>query len=196
MFRTRRVTVATEPGEAGRRMSVLLASVAEQRDKAAFMELYDHFAPRVQAYLLRLALEPAQAEELTQETMLTVWRKAPQYDPAKASAATWIFTIARNRRIDAVRRERHFEADPTDPLLLPDEEPSADQRLEATQREALVRSALKALPSDQVEIVSMWYFDDKPHSAIADELGIPLGTVKSRLRRAFQTLRDVLGDAR
>lgn len=189
------MTMTIEPGDVGRRMSGLLMEVAERRDKAAFMELYDHFAPRVTAYLLRLVLEPAQAEELTQETMLTVWRKAPQFDPSRASAATWIFTIARNRRIDAVRRERRFEMDPNDPLLVPEEEPPADQRIEAGQREAMLRAALRELPPEQVEIVSMWYFEDKPHSAIAGELGIPLGTVKSRLRRAFEALRGALRES-
>ena len=133
-----------------------------------------------------------QAEELTQEVMLTVWRKAATFDRTQASVSTWMFTIARNRRIDAVRREKRPELDPADPLLVPDEPMAADDRLDAMDREARVARALKTLPKEQADLVREAFYLAKSHSEIAEETKIPLGTVKSRLRLAFGRLRKAL----
>ena len=133
-------------------------------------------------------------EELApKETLLTVWRRAGAFDRTKAAPSTWIFTIARNLRIDAARRVRR--SDPTeDPSDAPDAEPAPDAALAAAQSEGRIRTALAALPPEQAEVVRLSFFSDKPHSEIAEELKLPLGTVKSRLRLAMGRLRDLLGD--
>ena len=178
------------PAEAAE-LDVLLGRVAAHRDKAAFATLFAHFAPRVKAYLLRLGASSAVAEELAQEALLSVWRKAHLFDPGKASAATWLFTIARNLRIDAVRREKHPELDPED--FLPEPQAEADAALTLAENEVRLRTALKQLPVEQIEVVQLSFFAEKPHSQIAQELGIPLGTVKSRLRLAMGRLRQAMG---
>ncbi|HUK61092.1 MAG TPA: sigma-70 family RNA polymerase sigma factor [Stellaceae bacterium] len=171
----------------------LLRAIVERHDQNSFAALFDYYAPRVKAYLKRLGASDALAEDLVQEVMLTVWRKADSYDPAKAGVGTWIFTIARNLRIDAVRRERHPELDPDDPLLVPDPEPLPDRAVEAAQEEGDVRAALRDLPADQAEVVNLAFYEGKSHGEIAAALAIPLGTVKSRLRLAFRRVRGRLG---
>lgn len=174
-------------------LNALLLRVAENRDRAAFALLFSHFAPRVKAYLLRLGASSALAEDLAQEALLNLWRKAHLFDPAKASAATWLFTIARNLRIDAIRREKRPEWEPED--LLPESPAAADTVLAMAAEELRLRAALKHLPPDQIQVIELSFFADKPHSQIAGELGIPLGTVKSRLRLAMARLKRVLGEA-
>jgi RNA polymerase sigma-70 factor (ECF subfamily) len=171
----------------------LIAAVAQNRDRAAFAALFAHFAPRVKAYLIRLGASPNLAEEVAQEAMLSLWRKAHLYDPAKASAATWVFTIARNLRIDQLRRERRPQLDADDPLA---EAPApADDGLFWRQNEGALRTALKGLPQEQARVIELSFFADHPHSQIATELGVPLGTVKSRLRLAMARLRAAMGGA-
>jgi len=172
----------------------LLVAVGRGRDRQAFGALFGHFAPRLKTYLRRLGCESGAAEELVQEVMLLVWRRAETYDPVQASASTWVFTIARNKRIDTLRREQRPEIDPNDPALVPEPDEAADQRLEARQSNDRLRAALKDLPPEQAELLRMAYFEDKPHSVISAEHGIPLGTVKSRLRLAMERLRRVLRD--
>src|SRR3954467_10501788 len=174
-------------------MNALLGRVALERDRTAFAALFSHFAPRVKAYLLRQGAPAAVAEDLAQEALLNLWRKAHLFDPAKASAATWLFTIARNLRIDAIRREKRPELDPED--FLPPPEAAADDGLALANEENRLRAALKDLPADQIQVVELSFFADKPHSQIAQQLGIPLGTVKSRLRLAMARLKRVLGEA-
>ena len=171
----------------------LIVAIAARADRGAFAALFGHFAPRVKSYMLRLGAPPPLAEELAQETLLAVWRKAGAFDAAKAAPSTWIFTIARNLRIDAIRRERRRQAtdDPTD---APEAEPSPDAAVAAVQSEGRIRHALLKLPPEQAEVVRLSFFSDKPHSEIAAELDLPLGTVKSRLRLAMARLRELLGD--
>jgi len=172
--------------------NALLGRVAREQDRAAFAALFGHFAPRVKAYLLRLGAPGPLAEDLAQEALLSLWRKAHLFDPAKASAATWLFTIARNLRIDAIRREKRPELDPED--FLPQPEAAADDGLALADEENRLRAALKDLPADQIQVVELSFFADKPHSEIARQLGIPLGTVKSRLRLALARLKRALGE--
>jgi RNA polymerase sigma-70 factor (ECF subfamily) len=177
-------------------MTALLAALAGKRDRAAFEILFVHFAPRVKSYLLRLGASAALADDLAQEAMLTMWRKAELFDPAKASASTWVFTIARNLRIDAIRRERRPEFDPNDPAFVPDEEVPADTQMVRDGEDARVRDSLTKLSAEQAQVVQMSFFAEKPHSQIARELGLPLGTVKSRLRLAMARIKSALeGDA-
>lgn len=182
------------PADTGPSPEELLVAVGRRQDRAAFAALFGHFAPRVKSYLRRLGCEAGAADELVQEVMLLVWRRAETYDPAAASAATWVFTIARNKRIDVLRREQRPEIDPNDPLLVPEPTESAHQRVESRQETGRLRAALKELPPDQADMLRMAYFEDKPHSVISAEQGIPLGTVKSRLRLAMDRLRKVLRD--
>lgn len=170
----------------------LLFAISQRRDRAAFTILFRHFAPRLKAYLMRLGAEAGAAEELAQEAMIMVWRRAETFDPAQASVGTWIFRIARNKRIDALRRERRPEFDPEDPCLQPDPAPAADGQVERGQSDERVRAALKTLPAEQAEVVRMAYFEDKAHGTIAEETELPLGTVKSRLRLAMGRLRKAL----
>lgn len=172
----------------------LLVSVGRQRDRDAFAALFGHFAPRLKAYLRRQGCDAGGAEELVQEVMLLVWRRAETYDPAQASASTWVFTIARNKRIDVLRREQRPEIDPDDPTLVPEPPDAADDRVEARETTGRLRAALKTLPPEQAELLRLAYFEDKPHSMISVEQGLPLGTVKSRLRLAMERLRKAMRD--
>jgi RNA polymerase sigma-70 factor (ECF subfamily) len=175
-------------------LNALLIRVAQLRDRTAFQKLFVYFAPRLKAYLMRQGASAQVAEDLAQEAMLVLWRKAVLFDPGKAGATTWMFTIARNLRIDAIRREKRPEIDPNDPALVPDDDPAADDEIVRAETDARLREALTVLPREQIEVVEMSFFADKPHSVIAKELGLPLGTVKSRLRLAMGRLRNALGE--
>jgi len=179
-------------GQDAANFNLLLIAVGATRDRAAFESLFRHFAPRVKAYLLRLGAGSAAAEDLAQEAMLSVWRKASLFDARKASAATWIFTIARNLRIDALRRERRPEFDPNDPAFVPEPDAHADAGLIRGDDEARLREAIGKLSPEQAKVVELSFFADKPHSLIAKELGLPLGTVKSRLRLAMSRIRGTV----
>lgn len=182
------------PPTAGEVFARQIVAIAEHGDRAAFGALFGHFAPRVKAYLMRLGAPASVAEELSQEAMLVVWRKAAYYDPRKSQASTWIFTIARNLRIDAIRREARPDLHPDEPALTPSQPRGAEETITANQYERRLRDALKTLPPDQAEVVALSFFADKPHGDIGRDLGIPLGTVKSRLRLAMNRLRAALGD--
>jgi RNA polymerase sigma-70 factor (ECF subfamily) len=170
-----------------------LRAIADCGDRSAFAALFDHFAPRVKAYLMRMGLPASRAEELAQETMLLVWRKAARFDPETAGAAAWIFTIARNLRIDAARRDRLAMTD-TDPLADAPPPLPADTLLNTSQRAERLRHAMHRLPAEQIEVLQLAFFDDRPHAEIERVLGIPLGTVKSRLRLAMTRLRSMLDE--
>lgn len=172
--------------------AALIEAVATDHDREAFAALFDHFAPRLKAFFMRAGANPSMSEELVQESMLVVWRRATLFDRSKASASTWIYTIARNKRIDRLRRERRPEYDPNDPALVPAPETGADSTVEATQWSCRVRDAMGALPAEQRRVLDLHYFEDKSQSTIAEELTLPLGTVKSRLRLALKRLRSAL----
>ena len=179
----------------GDQWSDRIATIASRGDRTAFAELFAYFAPRLKAYLQRTGTGEAQSEELAQETMLAVWRKAGLFDPGSASAATWIFTIARNLRIDAVRRERRGGATRVDEVeaeFIVDEGPLPDQRVLTEEAERRVRMAIKRLPAEQLRVIEMSFFEGRPHGEIARALDIPLGTVKSRVRLAMGRLRGLL----
>ena len=178
--------------DAARDADDLIERIARVADREAFAELFRRFAPRIKSYLKRLGCETGQAEELTQETMVMVWRRAAMFDRRRASASTWLFTIARNKRIDTLRRERRPEIDPTDPALVPDPAPSAEEPLLLRQRAGRLAAALAELPREQAELIHLAYFDEHSQSAIAEARRLPLGTVKSRLRLALSRLRRSL----
>lgn len=171
----------------------LMAAIAGQ-DRAAFAELFGRYAVRVKAFVLRGGATDADADEVAQEVMVTVWRKAQLFDPAKAAVSTWIFAVARNRRIDMIRRRARPEPDPEDPLFQPDPEPGGAEALNAQQISVRMRAALAELPEDQRQALHAAFFDGLSHSEIADRFDLPLGTVKSRIRLAFRALRAALGE--
>ena len=172
----------------------LLERVGKQRDKQAFAQLYEHFAPRLKSFLMRLGSEPGTAEEIVQEAMVMVWRRAEIYDSRQAGASTWIFTIARNKRIDRLRRDNRPLPDMTDPAFLPDPVETGDLSVSRIEEEDRVRHALKNLSEDQAKMIFAAYYEEKSHREIAEESGVPLGTVKSRIRLALNKLRGHLDE--
>ena len=176
----------------------LARAVATSHDRQAFAVLFKHFAPRVKAYLVRAGSADAAADELAQETLVSVWRKAASFDPARAQLSTWIFTIARNLRTDRHRRhadgagERETTLDEQHELIA-DGAASVEDQLCAARRERSVRAALAQMPEEQVQLLRLSFYEDRPHAQIARELNLPLGTVKSRIRRSVLHLRQLLG---
>jgi RNA polymerase sigma-70 factor, ECF subfamily len=173
--------------------ATLIVAIAQHRDRAAFATLFGYFAPRVKAYLRRAGMVDARAEDLAQDVLLTVWHKAGQYDPARGAAAAWIFTLARNLRIDAFRHAR-LAPQVADPSDVPEPAPLADAAVAADQQAQRLRTALHLLPPEQLSLLQLAFFQDRTHSEIEADLGIPLGTVKSRLRLALIRLRAALKD--
>lgn len=161
--------------------------IRSQRDQSAFAALFRHFAPRVKAFLMKSGASETLAEECTQEVMATLWHKAHLFDPSRASVATWIFTIARNRKIDALRKQRRPE--PEDLPWGPEPEPDQADAMVLQQEIRKLGDALRQLPEKQRELIERAYFGDLSHSEIAAETGLPLGTIKSRIRLALDRLR-------
>jgi RNA polymerase sigma-70 factor, ECF subfamily len=174
------------------RFADLMEDIGVRKDRDAFTELFEFYAPRVKGYILRLGATIAMAEEITQETMVQVWRKAETFDRKLASVSTWIFRIARNRRIDAARRAAHPGLDPEDPSLQPAPAPAPDFELTNANREERVRAALETLPQEQHDLLRAAFYEGLSHREIADRWNLPLGTVKSRIRLAFQKLKGQL----
>lgn len=172
----------------------LIAAVAISKDRQAFAALFERYAGRVKGWLMRTGAAPELAEDIAQETMLAVWRKAATYDPARASASAWLFAIARNQRIDRLRRDQRSRAHLIHEMEAPDNPEQPDELVDAAERGARVRDALALLPDEQARVVQLSFFEDHPHAEIAERLGIPLGTVKSRLRLAMTRLREALGE--
>ena len=162
-------------------------AVRDRQDRAAFAELFRHFAPRVKAFLIKSGATPDLAEECAQDVMATLWRKAALFDPGKASVSTWIFTIARNRRIDMLRKQRRPE--PEDLPWGPEAEPDQEDQVALQQETEQLGRALSLLPAKQRTLIEKAYFGDLSHSEIAKETGLPLGTIKSRIRLALDRLR-------
>jgi RNA polymerase sigma-70 factor (ECF subfamily) len=177
--------------------SGLIEAVGQRQDRAAFGVLFEYFAPRIKTFMLRSGVGDSIADELAQETMLIVWRKASMFDPASTGAAAWIFTIARNLRIDQYRREQRggpatdFDVELEFQI---DQGPQPDAQVDAAQSEDRIRQALSRLSPDQQRVVELSFFDEKAHGEIAEILEIPLGTVKSRLRLAIERLRKLLSE--
>ena len=172
----------------------LLSRIASDRDRDAFAALFSALAPRVKSYMMKLGAAPEMAEEVAQETFMSVWRKAAQFDSTKSSAVTWIFTIARNLRIDRLRKEKRPALDPNDPMLIPEAPQSALQNLEQAAIVERVTASINELPTEQRDAVRLSFIEGLSHQEIADTLSVPLGTVKSRLRLSFEKLRLSLGE--
>ena len=181
----------------GERWARLIEAVATHQDRSAFSSLFEHFAPLVKTFMRRSGVTEASADELAQETLLMVWRKASLFDPSTVGAAAWIFTIARNLRIDALRRGRRDGANETsdiDAEFQVDDSPGPDSHVEAAQAETRVRAALAVLSTEQRRVLELSFYEEKAHGEIARILQIPLGTVKSRSRLAMNRLRTLLDE--
>lgn len=166
---------------------VQVTAVRDHKDKAAFAEIFGYFAPRVKSFLMKSGASPDLAEECTQEVMATLWNKAHMFDPTKASVSTWIFTIARNRKIDLLRKQRRPE--PEDLPWGPEAEPDQADAMGLQQETEKLGEALATLPPEQRKLIEKAYFGELSHSEIAAETGLPLGTIKSRIRLALERLR-------
>jgi RNA polymerase sigma-70 factor (ECF subfamily) len=173
-----------------------IGRVASDGDREAFKRLFEHFAPRIKGLMLKAGCSADEAEEIAQSTMIAVWRKAHQFDPATAGAPAWIFTIARNLRIDLFRRRARADRLETGQDLpdAPDQAEPADILISRGQDAARITSALKQLSAEQSMVVRLSFIEERPHPEIASALGIPLGTVKSRIRLAMNRLRDILDE--
>lgn len=167
-----------------------LEAIRDHQDQQAFARLFHHFAPRVKAFLMKSGASPELAEECTQETLATLWRKAHMFDGTKASVSTWIFTIARNRKIDMLRKQRRPE--PEDLPWGPETSPNQADVLVLQEETDKLGKALATLPEKQRKLIERAYFGDLSHSEIAAETGLPLGTIKSRIRLALERLRHAM----
>ncbi|WP_290546132.1 sigma-70 family RNA polymerase sigma factor [Aestuariivirga sp.] len=170
----------------------LITRVAQNRDRQAFAQLFDHFAPRLKSFMMRKNTSAELAEDLVQEAMIAVWTKAALYEPTKGSVTTWVFTIARNLRIDRVRRDVHMPTTELGDYDEPSEAPEGEELLGRKQEDGLVARALQAIPEEQRQILVLSFVEELPQSEIASKLAIPLGTVKSRMRLAYGHLRRIL----
>ncbi|MBD2858119.1 sigma-70 family RNA polymerase sigma factor [Spongiibacter sp. KMU-158] len=182
------VEESAEPGS-GEYWSQCVLNIAQHRDKQSFMAIYDYFSPRVNAYLLGQGVEPQLAEDLTQEALLTLWNKARLYNPEKAAVSTWLFRVARNLWIDRLRKSRRvaYESDELLEFVADEGEP-----LEVSDADRL-KAVIDSLPRNQAQAVYMSYYEGKSHSEIAEETGMPLGSVKSCLRLAIKAFRQSFG---
>lgn len=183
------VTVKSEE-----QLRTAVAAIASHGDRAAFALLFRHFAPKLKAYCLRQGATAETAEELMQEAMVQMWRKAATFDPAKAAVSTWLFTIIRNKRIDMIRRESRPELKPEDFEVFVQPEQGADDKVGAMLEAERIAQALGLLTPDQRLVLEKAFYEDKSHSVIAAEIGLPLGTVKSRIRMALARLKIMIAD--
>lgn len=172
----------------------LLSRVANKGDTLAFRKVYDHFAPRIKAYAINQGMHQ-QAEELVQEVMTSVWRNADKYCGSLASASTWIFTITRNQRIDLLRKKgrtsREMTVDTEELWQIPTEDTTI-RSIQAMSTEKRMRQSIGELPEEQMIAVRKVYYEGKTHQEVAEELNVPLGTLKGRLRLSMKKLRVML----
>ena len=191
---TRDDAAATAAATLRKTMGDALVAIGRDRDERAFALVYDYYAGRIKSFLMGKGMNEDTAEELTQEIMLTVWRRAESYDPSKAAASTWLFTIARNRRIDYLRGNSRIEVE-LDDEVLDLERTEADvqaRHVHAAQSAERLGAALERLPPEQRQVMHLSYFRGMSHGAIAEWLDLPIGTVKSRIRLAMQSVRSTL----
>ena len=170
----------------------LITRVAQNRDRQAFAQLFDHLAPRLKSFIMRKNTSAELAEDLVQEAMISVWTKAALYESSKGSVTTWVFTIARNLRIDRIRRDVHMPTTELGDYDEPSEAPEGEELLGRKQEDGLVARALQGIPEEQRQILVLSFVEEMPQSEIAEKLSIPLGTVKSRMRLAYGHLRRIL----
>ena len=175
---------------------IALMSRIRERDRAAFEELFVHFGPRVKSLMLKSGAEHSMAEDIVQDVFMAVWRKADYFVPERGTVNAWIFSIARNARIDRLRRHSSRPYEDIADLELEAPGPNAEQELDASQRADKVADAMFELPEEQREIIELAYMQDMAQTEIAERLSLPLGTVKSRMRLAYAKLKQKLEELR
>ncbi|HWJ20482.1 MAG TPA: sigma-70 family RNA polymerase sigma factor [Geobacterales bacterium] len=171
-------------------MDDLLQRIALHRDPQAFQDLFRLFGPRIKAMMMRQGADAAAAEDIAQEALFAVWRKAHLFVAQKGGVATWIYTIARNLRIDRIRRQAPFQDLPEEMYEIASDDDLPDEALNRNQQRERIRKVLETLPPEQYEVVHLSYIEGLSHSEIASALGAPIGTVKSRMRLAYEKIRD------
>ena len=168
-----------------------MQEVAENQDKEAFAIIFKHFSPRLKSYFMKAGAADNQAEEVIQEVMISVWTKASSYNKEKSSVSTWLYTIARNKRIDRIRKEkRHYMLESDEGLEIPVDS-TQEEEIMSTQLSKRMDEYIKNLPTEQAKLLKLSYFHEKTHTDISNELNIPLGTVKSRIRLALSKIRNL-----
>ena len=192
-LRRDRKLVTPPPREYSEQTTWMLA-VRDKRDRAAFVALFDYFAPRLKGFFMRSGTSTGQAEEIVQDVLLTVWRKAALFDPHRAQVSAWIYQIARNRHIDMIRKERRPV--PEELREDPDTEPDASQILAVEQEAGILNKAIAKLKPEQRAIIEKAYLGELTHQEISTQTGLPLGTIKSRIRLGLERLRHDLKDMR
>ncbi len=189
-------TTREDPGSDQRLLQSLIADIALNQDRAAFEALFVRFGPRIKGMMLKSGASEDVAEDLVQDVMMTVWRKAALYAPDRGNVSTWIFTIARNARIDKLRRQPTQPYIDVETVTLESDAPDAEEVVIGSQHDSIVREAVALLPKEQKTVIQMAFTDYKPQSEIAKELDLPIGTVKSRMRLAYQKLKEHLEELR
>lgn len=184
--------VEPSPGALVEDHQALMARIAEIRDREAFKSLFLHFGPRVKAFMVKSGADDALAEDLVQDVMMTVWRKVDMYAPERGTVSGWIYAIARNARIDRLRRHSSRPYEDLDDVELASDAPGGDDVTYARQVADMVADALAELPDEQRRIIELAYVQDMAQSEIAGKLDLPLGTVKSRMRLAYGKLKTAL----
>ncbi|MGE0564958.1 MAG: sigma-70 family RNA polymerase sigma factor [Pseudolabrys sp.] len=190
----RRFVMREATGAAPGEPAQMIVAVAVRQDRTAFAALFAHYAPRIKAMLMRMGVDAGSAEDIAQDTMVAIWRKAALFDASRASASAWIFAIARNLRIDRLRRDNRARMHEIYELVEPEEPERPDSALAVAESGERVQAAMKHLSAEQLHVVTLSFFEGRSHGDIAARLGLPLGTVKSRLRLAMARLREHLGD--
>ena len=174
----------------------LLQKIADKKDQTAFQQLFEDYAPRIKGFMIRSGADAATADDLAQEALSAVWRKAHMYSPDKGNPTTWIFTIVRNLRIDRFRRERVWQPLPEEHAEIASDDAGPEELVSRQERLVTLQGALKVLPPEQLEVVQLSYLEGLAHSDISERLGLPIGTVKSRMRLAYQKLRPLVDKLR
>ena len=174
----------------------LLQMVGHAQDRQAYIQIFEYFAPRLKSYFLKQGASNEFSEEIVQDTMIAVWRKAQTYNAAKSKASTWIFTIARNKRIDLLRKDNRSallsDAHIIEQTHEDQQTPNIEDTYSQYEEAKILRDHIQSLPSEQLELIEMAYFQDKSHQDIANETQLPLGTVKSRIRLALGKLKKIM----
>ena len=169
-----------------------IKDIAETQDKMAFSNIFNYFAPRLKSFFVKLGCSEPQSEEIIQEVMISIWTKSRTYNSEKSSVSTWIYTIAKNKRIDKIRKEKkHYSTESDESLEIPVPSIQEDQVI-ATEISEKIKSCISVLPKEQAQLLKLSYFYEKTHSDIASELKIPLGTVKSRIRLALSKMKNLV----
>lgn len=168
----------------------LILNIAQNNCRESYKLLFSHFAPKIKSFMIGQGVKANEAEDIAQDTMLKIWRKAQLFDPKKAKASTWIFTIARNLQIDAIRKQKRHDRFNNE-IQIESYEADTSEKMISEQSASQVKEVIKNLPADQLQVLKLSFYEDLSHSQIAQSLSIPVGTVKSRLRLALGRLKSI-----